>query len=217
MSVDVPIVGLPLKRVAIILASATRPLTLLLQLGLRDIPASATPSAQATLLDVNVPNEETRVRENGGCDPIVAQLLRRCPYCVLPLPSPLSSAPSISSSVRFALDLYLAAVGEDNDTKFDKAGFLASLPDDQRDFAEQFVQSQLFEGMIMVLAHLEETKEDDPAAEAKRVIRLMKKCCGAAGGGRGPARECGEDPRDAATTRVEAEGGEPARDEGQCG
>ena len=90
--------------------------------------------------------------------------------------SSLSSAPSISSSVRFALDLYLAAVGEDNDTKFDKAGFLASLPDDQRGFAEQFVQSQLFEGMIMVLAHLEETKEDDPAAEAKRVIRLMKKC-----------------------------------------
>ncbi|KAK8821715.1 hypothetical protein WA556_002162 [Blastocystis sp. ATCC 50177/Nand II] len=152
---DVPIVGLPLKRVAIILASATRPLTLLLQLGLRDIPASATPSAQATLLDVNVPNEETRLR-NYYEDVRIAFFL-------------------FFASLFRSFDQFLT-VGEDNDTKFDKAGFLASLPDDQRGFAEQFVQSQLFEGMIMVLAHLEETKEDDPAAEAKRVIRLMKKC-----------------------------------------
>lgn len=90
--------------------------------------------------------------------------------------SPLSSGRSISSSVRHSRASHRIAKGEDNDTKFDKAGFLASLPADRRSFAEQFVQSQLFEGMIMVMARLDEPKDEDGASESKRVIRLMKKC-----------------------------------------
>lgn len=35
---DVPVVGLSLKRTAIILASAPRPLTLVLQIGIRNVP-----------------------------------------------------------------------------------------------------------------------------------------------------------------------------------
>lgn len=89
--------------------------------------------------------------------------------------SSLSSGRSISSSVRHAQASHRIAKGEDNDTKFDKAGFLASLPADKRSFAEQFVQSQLFEGMIMVMARLDDPKEDG-VSDSKRVIRLMKKC-----------------------------------------
>ena len=89
--------------------------------------------------------------------------------------SSLSSGRSISSSVRHSQASHRIAKGEDNDTKFDKAGFLASLPADKRSFAEQFVQSQLFEGMIMVMARLDDPKEDG-VSDSKRVIRLMKKC-----------------------------------------
>lgn len=89
--------------------------------------------------------------------------------------SSLSSGRSISSSVRHSRVSHRIAKGEDNDTKFDKAGFLASLPADKRSFAEQFVQSQLFEGMIMVMARLDDPKEDG-VSDSKRVIRLMKKC-----------------------------------------
>ena len=89
--------------------------------------------------------------------------------------SSLSSGRSISSSVRHSRVSHRIAKGEDNDTKFDKAGFLASLPAEKRSFAEQFVQSQLFEGMIMVMARLDDPKEDG-VSDSKRVIRLMKKC-----------------------------------------
>ena len=37
------------------------------------------------------------------------------------------------------------------------------------------MQSQLFEGMIMVMARLDDPKEDG-VSDSKRVIRLMKKC-----------------------------------------
>ena len=107
MNVDVPVVGLPLKRVAVILASATRPLTLLLQLGLRDIPVTAAPSPEATLLDVNLPNEEERVRTKGRNDPIADQLLRRCPYYVLPLLR--LSLPVVRSVPQFAIHRLLTA------------------------------------------------------------------------------------------------------------
>ena len=45
------------RRVSVMLASAPRPLTLLLQIGLRDIPKGVQSPVNGLLLDVRVPNQ----------------------------------------------------------------------------------------------------------------------------------------------------------------
>lgn len=171
--VDVPVVGLPLKRVAIILASATRPLTLLLQLGFRDIPSIASPPPQSALLDVNLPNEEERVGE-------IERSYTQFRY--------------FYEDVRIAFFLFFVTLfksfgdffsgcgcvalrAEGEDAKFDKTGFIKSLPEAMRRFAEQFVQTQLFEGLTMMLLH-----QDDGTVqmneETRNLLQLVKKCSG---------------------------------------
>lgn len=66
---------------------------------------------------------------------------------------------------------------EGEDAKFDKTGFIKSLPEAMRRFAEQFVQTQLFEGLTMMLLH-----QDDGTVqmneETRNLLQLVKKCSG---------------------------------------
>lgn len=59
--IDIPVVGLSLRRITVMLASAPRPLTLLLQIGLRDIPSEVQNPTDGPLLDVRVPNQSLEV------------------------------------------------------------------------------------------------------------------------------------------------------------
>lgn len=170
-SVDVPVVGLPLKRVAIILASATRPLTLLLQLGLRDTPTIASPPRQSAMLDVNLPNEEERVRDVGW-----THTQFRYFYEDVRIAFFLFFVTLFKSFGEFFSECGCGTLrAEGEDAKFDKASFIKSLPEAIRRFAEQFVQTQLFEGLTMMLLH-----QDDGTVqmneETRNLLQLVKKC-----------------------------------------
>ena len=171
--VDVPVVGLPLKRVAIILASATRPLTLLLQLGLRDIPSIASPPPQSALLDVNLPNEEERV---GEIERSYTQF--RYFYEDVRIAFFLFFVTLFKSFGDFFSGCGCAALrAEGEDAKFDKTGFIKSLPEAMRRFAEQFVQTQLFEGLTMMLL-LQDDGTVQMNEETRNLLQLVKKCSG---------------------------------------
>lgn len=63
-----PVVGLSFRRVAVMLASAPRPLTLLLQVGLREIPKGAQSPVRGPLLDVRLPNQALEAGFHGFPD-----------------------------------------------------------------------------------------------------------------------------------------------------
>ena len=56
------------RRVSVILASAPRPLTLLLQIGLRDIPKGVQSPVKGPCLDVRAPNQTLEAGFHGFPD-----------------------------------------------------------------------------------------------------------------------------------------------------
>ena len=68
----------------------------------------------------------------------------------------------------------LRIAGED--ATFDKAGFIQSLPESMRSFAEPFVQTQLFEGMTVMLLHKDDTAHINE--ETQNLLQLVRKCVG---------------------------------------
>lgn len=62
---DIPIVGVSFRRVSVMLSSAPRPLTLLLQIGLREIPKGVQNPTNGPLLDVRAPNQALEVGFHG--------------------------------------------------------------------------------------------------------------------------------------------------------